>query len=299
MTVPERIAPMLATIGEPFDSDDHQFEIKWDGTRCIAHIGQTLRLQNRRDIEMVSRYPELTCLCSLAPGTIVDGEIVVLEDGKPSFRKLQQREHLQSNTKIAMLAERLPATLILFDVLYDAGTNLMNQPLSDRRERLRELVADIASPHVIQTDAIVTHGIDYFKAAEAHALEGIMAKRLASRYQPGTRSPDWVKIKVAQEGDFDVIGYKPSDTGDWVAALALGERRGRKWTFKGNVGTGFTEEQRRELLAFMERADALDDPPERRNDVEWKATGLRCRVRYFEKTFNGRLRAPVFVGFVS
>src|SRR5690349_1216266 len=112
--LPERLSPMLAQGSEPFDSPDHLFEVKWDGTRCLAFIEPgRLRLQNRRFIEMRDRYPELDCLRDLTGvpgGTLLDGEIVVLEGGKPSFPKLLRRELQTDPKRVVMLARSLPAT---------------------------------------------------------------------------------------------------------------------------------------------------------------------------------------------
>jgi len=291
---------MLAVSGEPFDSDEFQFEIKWDGTRCVAIRSDDLRLQNRRRFEMRERYPELACLTELAPGTIIDGEIVVLEGGKPSFQKLQQREHQQTAHKVEMLAERLPATLMAFDLLYDAGASMLKAPVTERRARLAEIVASVGSAHVLCPDAIVGRGVDYFRAVEAEGLEGLIAKRLDSTYQLGVRSPDWIKIKVAQEAVYEVIGFTQKDNLDHVAALIVGERHGSRWTYKSKVGTGFTDAQRAELLVALRGLPELEKPPtDGPKEGQWRATGLRCLVRFMEKTPTGKLRAPVFVGFVE
>lgn len=260
-----------------------------------------LRLVNRRDIEMRARYPEFEVLGRLPPGTALDAEIVVLERGKPSFPRLQQREHLQDAHKVRIAAERLPATMMPFDLLYLAGESWLKRPLVERRARLSELIAALGDPHLLVPDYVVQHGVAYFAAAERAGLEGIMAKRLDSRYQPGKRSPDWLKIKVAQTADFEIIGYTPMETGAAaIGALIIGEPHGRRWHYKGKVGSGFTDKQREELFAALRDAPALDaPPPDGPAEGVWRRTGLRCRVRFFEKTGIGMLRAPVFKGLVD
>lgn len=300
--LPERIEPMLAQLGEPFDSPDFLFEVKWDGTRCIALIdADRIRLQNRRYIEMRERYPEFTCLQRLAPGTVLDGEIVVLEQGKPSFPKLQQREHLVDPNRIAIVARRLPATLIAFDLLYDAGECILRLPLVQRKARLDAVVRRLASPHVIASDYVPGEGVRYFNAAEKHGLEGIMAKRLNSPYVPGARSPHWLKIKVAQSGQYEIVGYTPHEKDrDAIGALIIGEKHGTRWDYKGKVGSGFTDVDRREFMKLLRSAPPLARPPrDGPKDGVWRQSGLRCVVRYFEKTKIGMLRAPVYKGIVQ
>lgn len=301
-TLPDAIAPMLARAAtEPFDSNDHLFEIKWDGTRCIAFVEQDkLRLQNRRNIEMRARYPELECLQQLPAGTALDGEIIVLDNGKPSFSRLQQREHLLDPTRIEIACQRLPATYMVFDLLYQEGQDLKAAPLSERRERLRDVVTKLAEPFVLVPDHIVGAGKQYFAAAEAHALEGIMAKRLDSPYITGSRSPHWLKIKVARTGTFAIIGFVQRENASVVSALAIGEKHGKRWTYKGKVGSGFTEETRAAFFAQLDGAPALANPPANGpKEAQWRNSGLHCTVRYFEKTVTGMLRAPVFKGLVE
>lgn len=300
--LPDSIKPMLAQAADgPFDSSDHLFEIKWDGTRCLAFIEKDrLRLQNRRNIEMRDRYPELACLRRLPAGTVLDGEIVILEEGKPSFNKLQQREHLLNPARITALSKRIPATLIAFDVLYEAWKNVTAVPLSERRLRLIELVKSLGDPHVIVPDHIVEHGCAYFAGAKKLALEGIMAKRLDSPYLVGKRSRHWLKIKVAETAEFELVGYVPREGDAAVSALVIAKRERGKLVCKGKVGSGFTEQDRREFFRQLSKLPGLDEravggPAE----AVWKRTGLRCAVRYFEATKSGMLRAPVFKGLIG
>lgn len=303
--LPERIAPMLAKAREaPFDSDDHLFEIKWDGTRCVAFVESSdpdsLRLQNRRYFEMRTRYPEFACLAGLPAGTVLDAEIVVLEDGKPNFNRLMQRDHISDAKRVAMLAKRIPATMMAFDLLYDGGKSIMSQPLTERRGRLEKLIAELGNQHVIVPSYVVGAGQRYFAGAEQLGLEGVMAKRLASRYQPGQRSEDWVKVKVATIEPFHIIGFTQREGQRVISALVIAMRQGRRWILKGKVGTGFTEHQRGEFYEALVDAPPLSKPPkDGPADAQWRDTGLICNVRYFEKTVTGQLRGPVFEGLVQ
>lgn len=293
---------MLAETAEkPFDSKDHLFEIKWDGIRCIAFVrNRTVHLQNRRLSSMTARYPELQTLSDWPDGTVIDGEMVVLHEGKPSFNRLAQREHIGDSRRVTLLAQRLPATLIVFDLLYENGESIMRQPLLERRKRLKALAAGFANPHIIVADYILKRGKRYFEEVERVGLEGIMAKRLDSVYTPGARSTAWLKLKVCQTANFEWIGYIKREGEDTVSALLLAERIGDQLLYCGRVGTGFTEATRRELYQTIIKTPRL---PIRVKDVPREAvlheTALKCRVRFFERTEDGCLRGPVFVELVS
>ncbi len=292
---------MLTRSGSPFDSDEHSFEIKWDGTRCIAFVDEGgIRLQNRRRVEMRERYPELAGLAKLPPGTVLDGEIVVLRDGRPSFSHLMQREHLVDGHRIAAARKRLPATLMVFDLLYLNYESIMRRPLSERRERLLPLMSGVGDGHVVVPEWVVGPGIRYYHAVTELGLEGIIAKRLNGGYEPGKRSHDWLKIKREQLREFEIIGYLEQDIGGSLKAFMLAERVGERLVYKGRVGGGFTDRQRREFFALVRDAPPLATPPaEGPKEGVWKLTGRFCRVRFLEETPDGMLRAPVFIEFVK
>ena len=300
MSLPHHISPMLARIAtEPFDSSEHLFEIKWDGIRCIACIESgRLRLHNRRMVEISTQYPELSGLSHLPSGCVIDGEIVVLEDGKPSFEKLQQRMHLTEPQRIAVARQRLPVTLVAFDLLYERSRSVMTSPLRARREKLKSALAGLKNDHVVVADYIEEHGLRYFAALTQAGLEGMMAKRLDSPYLPGKRSRYWLKIKSAKGEAFDVLGFVQRKKERVVSALLLGLHEGQRWIYKGNVGTGFNETQRAEFFERLNPLPKLVSPPkDGPANAVWRATGLRCRVRFFEETSAGRLRGPVFIEF--
>jgi ATP-dependent DNA ligase len=147
---------MLAKPGEPFDSQEHLFELKWDGTRVLAFIEQGgYRLVNRHRADVTDRYPELGCLGALPPGTVLDGEVVVLQNGKPSFGLLLSRNQARAPFKIRSLARTLPATYVVFDLLYERFESLLAPPLSTRRKRLEELIRGSAHPGLVFSQGVV------------------------------------------------------------------------------------------------------------------------------------------------
>ncbi len=206
----DKIPPMLAYSADPFDSPRHLFEIKWDGTRCLLFKkAQEIRLQNRRLEDITWRYPELAGLPKSlrARSAILDGELVVLAEGRPDFRRLQQREQLADPLKISLAARRVPATYIAFDVLYFNDQPYLTAPLSARKEILPILLRP--SSHLVESRFILEKGQAFFKEVVAQGLEGIMGKSLASPYLPGKRSRFWLKIKPKLTRSCYIIGYTP------------------------------------------------------------------------------------------
>jgi ATP-dependent DNA ligase len=191
---------MLAKKAEaPFDSEQHLFEIKWDGIRCLAFVeGGRVRLQSRQLTDITSQFPELAGLLRLPSGTVLDGELVVLREGTPSLRHIQRRALLQNRERIQCLCRRAPATYMVFDLLYLKGKPVMASPLSLRREALQTLLEQISLPGVLVPQGILRSGCPMFDQVARLGLEGIMAKRLDGPYLPGKRSGHWLKIKHRQ-----------------------------------------------------------------------------------------------------
>ena len=214
--------PMLAkTVHAPFNSDEWFFEIKWDGVRAIASIDDTVSLRSRNNHELIGQFPELNELVHLAPGTVLDGEIVVMSGGKPDIQSLLPRLH-QGSGKIPPSQNRIPVTYIVFDILRKDKKPLISLPLVERREILKQSVQE--GPHVILSVPVTGRGEDYYHAAVARGLEGIMAKRMNSRYEPGLRSDNWLKIKADRTCDCVIAGYTPGQGGrsPSFGALILG-----------------------------------------------------------------------------
>jgi ATP-dependent DNA ligase len=150
---------MLAKRGASFDSPEHLFEIKWDGTRVLAFVeSRGYRLVNRHRADVTDRYPELGFLDLLPAGTVLDGEVVVLQDGKPSFGLLLSRNQARAPFKILSLARTLPATYVVFDLLYDRFEPLLTLPLWARRQRLETVVRACANSGFVFSEGIVGSG---------------------------------------------------------------------------------------------------------------------------------------------
>ena len=295
-----KIHPMLATLQpEPFDSEDHIFELKWDGTRALGFVSPdgTVRFQNRRLYDITYRYPEIHPDVG-GHKAILDGEIVVMVDGKPSFVGLQDREHASSPFKIRLRSKEFPATYVAFDILYLDGRELVALPLMERKGILRDTLR--TSARVTLSDHIEREGRAYYRAVLERGLEGIIAKRMESRYAIGRRTKDWLKLKKRETIDAVVCGLTEGEgvREDTFGSLILGVYDGAAMRYIGRVGTGFGDDLRRDLLARSEalRGDrAFSKEPDMTEPVKfWMRPGLVVEARYLEMTPDGMLRAPSF-----
>ena len=297
--LPLFVPPMLAKLGEPFDSDEHLFEVKWDGMRAVALVDRgELRMFNRQRVALVDKYPELAFLADLPRGTVLDGEIVVTREGRPDFHAVMSRQHARGQGRIAALARSVPATYIVFDLVYEGFAPLTSVPLLERRARLERIVATCGAEKLVLSSGIVGSGRALFEQASQQELEGIVGKRLSSGYTPGVRSDAWQKIKRRSTAQCAILGYLPEGSRDFkslVVALADGGRL----RCVGMVGGGIdqhTREQINELLHARPRTAPLV-PCEIPQAAlcRWVEPGLYCTVSFAERTPNGNLRAPVFV----
>ncbi len=293
------IKPMLAEKAkEPLDSEEFLYELKWDGTRCIAYIqGSNVRLQNRRLLDITYRYPEFGSLAKAVDGedVILDGEIVMLKEGVPDFKTLQRREHITDPHRISILSRLSPAMYIVFDILYFRQERLFKRPLMERRRLLEELVRE--GEHII-ISRTYREGIPLFREAVKRGFEGIMAKERRSLYQPGVRSRSWLKIKKTIDIDAVVCGWIDSEKRPF-ASLVLGLYRNSTLVHIGQVGTGFTEKERREIIEILREKETGVPLFEHPSGVRWVIPDTVVRVTAMEWTESGKLRAPVFLGLRS
>lgn len=300
--------PMLATLAPaPFDDPAWAFEPKWDGIRAIAVCGTHTSLISRNGRDVTAAYPELHSIHDrvVALDAILDGEIVAFEEGRPSFQRLQQRMHVRDARRIERLAETIPVALMVFDLLYLDGANLTESDFTERRGRLEKII--VPSENVQLSPVIEGAGTVLFQAVSDQGLEGIVAKRLTSTYEPGGRSRSWLKVKVTFDVDVVVVGWT---TGEGRRAASLGSLimavydQG-KLRYVGNVGTGFDKHSLADALERLERlderepafeVDVLRGNPELRG-ARWVAPVLVARVEHRQLTDAGKLRAPSFQGF--
>ncbi len=306
--LPEVFTPMLATLErEPFDSEDHLFEIKWDGVRVLAFCepGET-RLYSRSGREMTGQYPEFADLHERLAGTthaVLDGEIVAMnEQGRPSFGLLQKRIGLTKPHDVRRAVEKVPVDLLLFDHVFD-GSWLGEVDLVTRRESLSRSV--VFSGDVQLSDAIAMKGIALFEAAQERGLEGIVGKRTSSRYHPGKRTRDWLKIKVVRTVKVVIGGISPGEgnRASTFGSLVTGayDPEGNL-VYVGNVGTGFTDRKLKELQALLADLQTQACPfqvPPPIKAARWVQPELIAQVELRELTSDLKLRAPSFKRLVE
>lgn len=201
---------MLATSTAPFDDSSCLFEIKWDGVRALTAVEYgKVTAWGREGVDYTSRYPELEALRQLPPGTILDGELVMLRDGLPDFHALMGLRHSRRPRKLPFFAEAV--RYVVFDLLYLAGASHLHKPLIERREVLHDRLPE--SPFITTCEGVIGKGKAFFKKAVAAGHEGVVAKRITSRYSPNNRSKAWQKIKQKMQMPCAVIGYRVGPEG--------------------------------------------------------------------------------------
>lgn len=204
------VRPMLiGADGDAFDDPAYIYELKWDGERCIAYLDpkEGTELRNKRNVKMLSKVPELLGIHKYVnKRCILDGELIILNNGKPDFSLIQRRSLMSNNFKIELDAKSHPASFIAFDILYYGSEDITLRTLMERKALLKKAVKSenpcFAISHYQDSD-----GVLLYEAAKIRELEGIVAKRRDSVYIQGKRTKDWIKCKYMQDDDYVVCGY--------------------------------------------------------------------------------------------
>jgi bifunctional non-homologous end joining protein LigD len=289
--------PMLARpTGKPFTSGDWIFEVKWDGIRAISYIGETVSIRSRNNVELIDMFPEFLELKDLAPSTVLDGEIVIIK-GKSDFQTLLERIRARSPADIEFMAQSHPATYVVFDILERDGKPLIDMPLIERKQLLKNYVKE--SQSVVLSVFVEDQGEAYYRNALEKGVEGIMAKRKDSKYEPGIRSGNWLKIKKLTTCDCVIFGYTKGEgaRGASFGALILGLYDEGNPVYIGKVGTGFSSEGIESLLESFEglktQAESLKGV-EIAEEITWLEPKLVCEVEYQAVTKERKLRLARF-----
>jgi bifunctional non-homologous end joining protein LigD len=294
---------MLATPGPLPSGPGWAYEFKWDGVRAVSYVERhTVRVMSRNDLDVTTSYPELTQLLDLldARDAVLDGEIVAFDDaGRPSFPVLQQRMHVRAPS-VALLAG-VPVQYQVFDVLSLDGVSLLEQPYEQRRAVLEQLPLHGHSVHLPPTS---DDGPGTLAAVDTAGLEGVVAKRRTSRYRPGRRSPDWIKVPFVRTQEVIIVGYQP---GEGRRAGTIGRSclavTGPDGVlhYVGGVGTGFTDAALRQLQATLQPLQRptpplADVPREHARRAVWVEPTQVGEVAYRTWTPDQRLRHPSWRG---
>jgi bifunctional non-homologous end joining protein LigD len=305
---PEGIVPMMARLSKlPAEDDGWGVEVKWDGVRAIAYCRPgRVELRSRNLNDITAQYPEVRPLSRElgAREAVLDGELVAFDEaGLPSFERLQQRIHQTDEAVIRRRMKSHPVTYVLFDLLYLEGTDLMEEPYARRRERLEAL--ELNGPGW-QTPANSTGNAAELLAASAErGLEGIVLKRLDSRYVPGKRTGAWLKVKNTGRQEFVIGGWVTGEgrRRDRLGALLIGHHGGGlpgdRLRYAGKVGTGFSEREVTELperLAELERDSSPFEGGRLPKDARFVEPRLVAEVEFGELTRSGLVRHAAFKG---
>jgi bifunctional non-homologous end joining protein LigD len=293
-----RYKSMLATLAKQLPrGDGWLYEVKWDGYRAIAYVrGGEVEFVSRNDNDLTPRFPTVKRALERAvrtPDCVLDGEICALDDGgRATFSAMQQGK---------------PDThyvYVVFDVLEVDGEPIIELPLVERRERLAQLLD--ARKADIQISEAFEDGERLLEAAKQQRYEGVLAKKADSRYEPGRRTSQWLKIKTHSRQEFVIAGYTTGQgrRAGRFGSLVLGTYEGGELRYVGNVGTGFTDGEIDKLLKLLKPLERADSPfaevpkmPKvRKGDVAWVEPRLVAEVEFVEWTHDGHLRAPSYQG---
>lgn len=291
----KNIKPML--IGEMqdvFNSPDYIYELKLDGVRCIAYLDDTgVELRNKRNLRVSAIYPELKDIHKqIKKRCILDGELIVVKNGKPDFPEMQRRSLMTNKFRIELAASKFPVSFTAYDILYLDGRVLTDLPLIKRKDLLQKTVKE--NNKLAISRYIEEKGIDLYRLTVQQNLEGIVAKHKDSKYYFDKKTKDWIKIKHLKDDDFVVCGYIEKSSN--IVSIVLGQYMSNELTYKGHVTMGVNKEDFNTIINTKRVKIPQFSVPKGNENAIWIDPRLVCTVKYMTKTETGGLRQPVFKG---
>lgn len=279
---------LLEEIDNPFNDKDYIYEIKFDGIRAIIFVNKKeIKIMSRNNKDITNLFPEFKTLSNTVnENTIFDGEICILEQGKPSFSKLQERLHLKNKNKIEKLSYCEPSVFIAFDILYK-NKDLTNLPLHSRKKILNEYVDN----DIFYKSKIFKDGIKLFKKIKKLSLEGIVAKNINGLYHINERTDDFIKIKNWKSDIFYICGYK-KNIKDNSISLILGEYKNKEIYYVGKVRLMNNNSLYNKIIKSKNIKSNIKGINE--DDIIFIKNQYKCEVEFMEKTKSGMLRQPIF-----
>ncbi|MCL1901365.1 MAG: DNA ligase [Firmicutes bacterium] len=284
----KNLAPMLLKQSLPFDSENYIFELKLDGFRCLAYLNESTALKSRNNKDLTDNFFELKNLHQYVKvPCVLDGELIILKDGKPNFQELQNR------TGLKKVKASNNATFVAFDILFLENEPLNNLPLYKRKKILQDNVTE--NNFLAYSRYIENNGKQLFESVKSKGLEGIVAKHKNGLYHFGKRTKDWLKIKVYKEKELLICGIFKNKNG---YNLILAEFRNKVLIDSGTVGIVNGNTDLKKILEFCNK-NKLDAPFFNNKDYKdavWFKLKLTGIFQFTEKTGSGHLRHPVFKG---
>ena len=275
---------LLKEVDEVFDDENYLYEVKYDGIRVLVFVSNdSVVIKSRYGMDITKLFPELSCLSKMVNAKVIfDGEIIILDDGRVSFSKLQKRFHLKNKKTIDFLSKTNPVVFMCFDVLYE-NRDLINLSLLERKEILNNYEDNEV---FVKSTYFYGKGSKLFKAIKSLDMEGIVAKKIDSKYLINERSDNWIKIKNYKSDDFLILGYINKEN---VISLVLGELLKGRIVYVGKVSLGKKRSLANKIMN-MKEVKALIDIKDK--DVIYVKPNVKCEVKYLERTSNGLLRQP-------
>ncbi|MGE5627514.1 MAG: RNA ligase family protein [Solirubrobacterales bacterium] len=291
----KNIKPMLiGEESEAFNSEDYIYELKLDGERCIAYLDKSCtELRNKRNMKMLPKVPELSKIHKqVKKKCILDGELIVLKDGKPNFYEIQRRSLMTNNFKIKLASSKYPASFTAYDILYYEDHDVTGLPLLERKKLLEKTVKE--NERLAISRYIEKEGVKFYKLTEENHLEGIVAKLKQSKYYFDKRTKDWIKIKNLEDDDFVVCGFISKENN--VVSIILGQYFNSELVYRGHVTLGVSTSDFAVISSINRGTCPFSEMPTENENAYWIEVKLVCTIKYMMKTASGSLRQPVFKG---
>ena len=273
-----------------FNDKNYIYEIKFDGIRALIFLNNNeIIIKSRNGLILNKLFPELLNIKNITKNKcIFDGEIVLMDNGIPSFSKLQERIRLKNEAKINYYKKNNPVSFVCFDILYE-NNNLIDLELLKRKKILNKYK---------DTDMFIKSrsykdGIKLFKLVKENNLEGIVAKLKNSKYIPDIRTKEWIKIKNIKSDNFYICGYKEKEL---VVSLLIGEKINNKLNFVSKVIIGKKNKDFDLIKKCKKTNNKFINFYE--NDYIFIESIYKCNINYIERTKNNHLRHPVYNGII-
>jgi len=290
----EARAMLIAKQMKPFDSDNYIYELKFDGIRCLAYLDKdVMDLRNKRNKPLLSLFPELSRLNDfVSQKCILDGELIVIKNGKPDFYEIQKRTMMTNHFKIAMSAKKYPAAYVAYDMLYAGNQTLIDEPIEKRKAILNSVIKE--NEYLAISRVVENQGIGLFNIVKEQNLEGVVAKRKGSKYFFGKRSQDWIKFKYLKDDDYIICGYILKS--HHMTSFILGQyAQDGTLVYQGHCTLGCSINILKQYKYTIIEHSPFEKIPKGNENAVWLKPEIVCIVEYMPGVNQG-LRQPVLKG---